>query len=310
MCIFNFSVMRSIAKIIIGGIILICADIAGHLFLKENCEKGFGIKSYSDVLMVGHSHLNMSVDKSVLSDSIGLSVAKYYRSGVDIHARRLMANQYLESKYADSLKTVIFCVDASTFTAEGLSANSYTLFYPWMDDDLYKDMVASEASFGDYWFHKVFKLSRYNQDLYGTAIKGLLNSEDRNNKTKGLDIEGDPDSLKGSTIKLNKSLMEELRKAVNDVADKNIKVILLQTPIAKYLINGNEQEYLKVKEFYQELAKSSQVYYIDFTDELADKYDLFFNSTHLNVRGQELYTQRLIRELKPILFDNEGNKLH
>ena len=132
MCIFNFSVMRSIAKIIIGGIILICADIAGHLFLKENCEKGFGIKSYSDVLMVGHSHLNMSVDKSVLSDSIGLSVAKYYRSGVDIHARRLMANQYLESKYADSLKAVIFCVDASTFTAEGLTKRDLKSLFGFM----------------------------------------------------------------------------------------------------------------------------------------------------------------------------------
>lgn len=292
--------MKAIAKIIIGVIVFICVDATGHLFLKENCEKGFGIKSYSDILMVGHSHLNMSVDKSVLSDSIGFSVAKYYRSGVDIHARRLMANQYLESKYADSLKAVIFCVDASTFTSEGLSANSYTLFYPWMDDDLYKDMVSSEAGFGDYWFHKVFKLSRYNQDLYGTAIKGLLNSEDRNNKTKGLEIERDSYSIKGTTIKLKKSLMDELRKAVNDVAAKNIKVILLQTPIAKYLLNGNEQEYLKVKEFYQELAKSNQVYYIDFTDELADKYDLFFNPTHLNVRGQELYTKRLIEELKLI----------
>ena len=93
---------------------------------------------------------------------------------------------------------------------------------------------------------------------------------------------------------------EEMKKIISDV-------------VSDYKKNNDIDISIRLvtkKEFYQELAKSSQVYYIDFTDELADKYDLFFNSTHLNVRGQELYTQRLIRELKPILFDNEGNKLH
>lgn len=283
--------------------ILFGIDYTGNSILKHYCEKGFGLTHESDILMVGHSHLAMSVNTSYLSKELGYSFTKYTRSGVDMQARHAMANQYMESKYADSLKAVVFCVDASTFTAEGLSSNSYILFYPWMDNDLYNDMVYRQASLGEYIFHKIFRMSRYNQDLYATALKGFLGSEDKNLKTNGLDLEDDPSKMPGTKIDLNPALMKELEQAIQDASRHNVKVILLQTPIAKYLLNGKDKEYAMVKDYYQSFADNNpNVYYIDFTDDISDKYDLFFNPTHLNVRGQELYTKRLCEELRAILL--------
>lgn len=291
-----------IVKILVSIAILFGIDYMGHSILKHYCEKGFGLTRESDILMVGHSHLAMSVNTSYLSKELGYSFTKYTRSGVDIQARHAMANQYLESKYADSLKAVVFCVDATTFTLEGLSANSYILFYPWMDEDLYRDMVYRQASLGEYVFHKIFRLSRYNQDLYTTALRGFIGSEDKNLKTNGLSLENDPSRMPGTKIDFNTSLMEELEMAVKDASKHNVKVILLQTPIAEYLLNGRDKEYAKVKAYYQSFADNSpNVYYIDFSDEISDKYDLFFNPTHLNVRGQELYTKRLCDEMKAIM---------
>lgn len=291
-----------IIKIAVSLVLLFGIDYIGHSILKHYCEKGFGLTQESDILMVGHSHLAMSINTSFLSKELGYSFTKYTRSGVDIHARHLMANQYLESEYAASLKAVVFCVDAMTFTAEGLSANAYTLFYPWMDEELYKDMVYQQASLGEYVIHKIFRLSRYNQDLFSLALKSFMGSEDKNLKTNGLDLKDEPSKMSGTNIDFNPILMKELELAVEDASKHNVKVILLQTPIAKYLLNGKGKEYAKVKSYYKSFSDNNpNVYYIDFTDELSDQYDLFFNPTHLNVRGQELYTKTLCEKLKVVM---------
>lgn len=291
-----------IIKIAVSLVLLFGIDYIGHSILKHYCEKGFGLTQESDILMVGHSHLAMSINTSFLSKELGCSFTKYTRSGVDIHARHLMANQYLESEYAASLKAVVFCVDAMTFTAEGLSANAYTLFYPWMDEELYKDMVYQQASLGEYIIHKIFRLSRYNQDLFSLALKSFMGSEDKNLKTNGLDLKDEPSKMSGTNIDFNPILMKELELAVEDASKHNVKVILLQTPIAKYLLNGKGKEYAKVKSYYKSFSDNNpNVYYIDFTDELSDQYDLFFNPTHLNVRGQELYTKTLCEKLKVVM---------
>ena len=102
-------------------------------FLEEGLNQYYGIGESNEIALVGHSHLMLGVDKIELGQALKLGVSKYTREGVNVSDRLIMINQLLDNN--PNLKTVIYGVDAWTFTGEGLSENSYKLFYPFMDSD-------------------------------------------------------------------------------------------------------------------------------------------------------------------------------
>lgn len=292
---------KNILRVLISIIVLILIDFFGHCVLKHYCEKSFGLNQHSKVLMLGHSHIAMGINAEMIEKVFDCKVTKYSRAGVDIHSRCLMGYQYLNSSYSDSLRLVIFGVDPHTFTTEGLSENSHKLFYPWMDSKQYDELIRKYDSSGEYLFHKIFKLSRYDQDLYTSVLKGALGSNDENLKTNGLPTGKDYESQKGTVICFNESLMKDFEKTIDDISLRGINVLLVQTPIAKFVLNGQDENYKKITDYYQSIAdKYDNVYYINFTGDIHADYDLFFNPTHVNVRGQKVFTERLCEEMKRI----------
>ena len=67
------------------------------MFLLKGIDRFYGLKSDADVLMIGHSHLMLAVDKVALEESSGLKVAKYTREGVNMADSRVMAEQYFNT---------------------------------------------------------------------------------------------------------------------------------------------------------------------------------------------------------------------
>jgi len=292
---------KNILRVAISIAVLAIIDFSGHCILKHYCEKLYGLNQRSQILMLGHSHVAMGINADVLEKEFGCKVTKYSRAGVDIHSRCLMGYQYLNSDFSDSLKLVIFGVDPHTFTTEGLSENSHKLFYPWMDSEQYDVLIREYDSSSEYLFHKIFKLSRYNQDLYTSALKGALGSGDDNLKTNGLPTDEDYDNKKGTAICFNEPLMKDFEKTIEDISSRGINVLLVQTPVAKFVLNGQDKNYKTITGYYKSLAeRNANVYYINFTEEMYSDYDLFFNPTHVNVRGQKVFTERLCEEMKKI----------
>lgn len=87
-----------------------------------------------------------------------------------------MIRQYLESDCSDSLRICLYGVDLFTFTGQGLSQNSYQLFYPFMDNPSISNYIKAHATPTDYWLRKLVRTTRYNDDgIKNASIRGWMN---------------------------------------------------------------------------------------------------------------------------------------
>lgn len=174
--------MKNIHRQIIVLLCFFTIDLIGSQILKHGLDQGMGLNEHSKILIVGHSHLMMGLDKSILEDSLGCKVTKHTRSGVGMTERKLMTQMFLNSPYSDSLRVIVIGVDPFSFNENGLSENCYTLFYPWMDDKYVGEYIKKSTDPVTYYTHKLFRLSRYNDDLIKQSLRGWKH-DDRNYKT-------------------------------------------------------------------------------------------------------------------------------
>ena len=266
--------------------------------LKEGLNKGFGLRQESEILIVGHSHMMMGVDRDKLEKGLKCKISKYTRTGVSLPERYLMTQQYLNSKYSKKLKAALIGVDAFTFSEGNISKNCYTLFYPFYEDKNVNDYLKRHAKPTEYWQHKIIRLSRYSDDLINSSVRGWMH-DDKNYKTNQINMDEfeKQRSKWKSNISFNKELMSKLNELIHMLTKRGIKVYLVNTPTLDTINHTQPENYKYIMEYYRKLANNNMVYFIDFTKHESN-YELFFDPLHLNVNGQTLVTDSLIQFLK------------
>ena len=272
--------------------------------MNNGLNRYFGLNQHSEVLLIGHSHLMLGIDKSNFERGIGLSVSKYCREGVNVTDRYEMVKQYLSSPYSDSLQVVLYGVDQFMFTGAGLSKNSYKLFYPFIDEKNMNEYIKESAGFSDYWSHKLICTTRYSDALINSAIRGYR-CDWSNYKVGYLDV----DALEGQIrkgqqrhIHFEQDLIDYFEKTLELLTQKGIKVILVNTPIAAPLNEYEPEQYQKIILYFQEKADSSSlIYYWDFNPQYSTQYELFFDPIHLNPLGQRAITKQIIDRITKII---------
>ncbi len=287
-------------KIIAVSLVLFFAcDAVIDVFLTKGLEKYYGLGSNAEIALVGHSHLMLGVDKTHLEKELGVPVAKYTREGVNIGDRQIMIRQLLHRN--SNLKLVIYGVDAWSFTGEGLSANSYALFYPFMGDKTVNDYVKQQTTFSNYWIHKLLKTSRFNEGLISSSFRGYLNNW-TNLKIGEVDTErlkkqiaaGDYRRINNSTTNIN-----ILRETIKELSDRNIKVILLYVPTIDLYNQAEPQKFNETLNILQQIDDDFEsVSLLNYLEPWAHDYTLFFDPIHMNPKGQKLVTEKLIKDLK------------
>jgi hypothetical protein len=93
------------------------------------------------------------------------------------------------------------------------------------------------------------------------------------------------------TLRLFNQYLEECKK-------ENIEVILVHAPeyIEGQKFTRNRTETLSI---FVELSRKHNISYLDFSaDSISSNRDLFYNAMHLNNEGAQLFTKKLIQELK------------
>lgn len=262
----------------------------------------YGLNQHSKILLIGHSHLMLATDKERIEKELQTTVSKYTREGVNVADRKVMVLQYLSSNYSDSLKICLYGVDLCTFTGKGLSQNSYMLFYPFMDNSMIDGYIKSNASFSDYWLHKLSRVSRYNDDgIKGGAIRGWRN--DWSNRKNGLvDIDKYKKKLLNGDerhIEMQKELIDEFKETIKMLTDRDVKVILVNTPTLDLLNQYEPEKYeVIVKWFADFAAQNKNVEYWDFNPKYSSRHELFHDRLHLNAKGQQVITTEIINKLR------------
>ena len=209
-----------------------------------------------------------------------------------------MIRQYLSSPYRDSLKVVLYGVDQFMFTGEGLSKNSYKLFYPFIDEENMDRYIRESADFKDYWLHKLICTTRYSDALINSAIRGYR-KDWSNYKVGNLDVDALKGQIKNGTqrhIHFEQDLIDCFEKTLSLLTQKGIRVVLINTPIAEPLNQYEPEEYHKIITYLQQKADSFPcIYYWDFNPKFSTRYDLLFDPIHLNVEGQKVVSREIVK---------------
>lgn len=291
-------VKKRIFFILLFFLVFVCVDRGIGWVMNNGLNRYFGLDSHSEVLLIGHSHLMLAVDKVNFEAGIGHSVSKYCREGVNVADRYEMIRQYLSSPYSDSLKVVLYGVDQFMFTGEGLSKNSYKLFYPFIDEENMDRYIRESAGFRDYWLHKLICTTRYSDALINSAIRGYR-KDWSNYKVGNLDVDALKGQIKNGTqrhIHFEQDLIDCFEKTLSLLTQKGIRVVLINTPIAEPLNQYEPEEYHKIITYLQQKADSSPcIYYWDFNPKFSTRYDLLFDPIHLNVEGQKVVSNEMVK---------------
>ena len=284
--------------------IFIIADRSLGAFINRGLNNYWGLNQYSNILLIGHSHLMLATDKTKFESVLTCKVSKYCREGANVVDRYQMVKQYLESSYSDSLRVVLYGVDQFIFTGSGLSSNSYKLFYPFMDEEFVDHYIYDSTDKYDYWLHKLLCSTRYSDILLNSSLRGWR--QDWSNYKSGLldvdKLRSQVDKKQYRHIEFAPDLIEIFEQTLQLLTEKNIKVVLVNTPVANLLNQCEPDKYEKIIGYFHKKADSSPfIYYWDMNPEYSKRYELFFDSIHLNPQGQKVVSDKIIELLKSSL---------
>lgn len=297
--------MKYIKGLLIIILLFFACDFAVERFMKHGVDEMYGLNQYAEILLVGHSHLMLATDKQQMEKDLGVKVSKYTREGVNVSDRKIMIQQFLDSGCGDSLKVVLYGVDLCTFTGEGLSANSYKLFYPFIDDEKIGNYIRQQGGEKDYWLHKLVRTSRYSDDGFKNGVlRGWLHNWS-NLKNGTVDIDAYKQRLQNSDerrIQMNPELIAEFKETIEMLTERGIKVALVNTPTLDLLNNFEPDKYDMMVDWFQTYANAEPlVEYWDFNPEYSSHHKLFYDRIHLNAEGQKVISPLITEKIKGTL---------
>lgn len=295
---------RFLIKVTIFLAIFALSDqIIGKL-LSGGLERYFGLDVPSKVLCIGHSHTVLGIDKVELEKQLNVPVAKYARQGADTSNLLAMIRHYLSTQ-PDSVKIILYGVDAHTFTEEGLSKNSHRLFYPFMDTPVIRDYVKANASSpGEYWLRRYMKLPRFNEVTLALAMRGWLNKW-TNLKYGQVDIEKLRKELNQGAfrnITFDKEQIELFKEIIRLVRSHDIQLVLAYIPTIDIINNAEPKQYREaISQFEAYAAQDNGITFLNYNPEFSHRHKLFYDPIHLNPAGQKIITGRLAIDLKKLI---------
>lgn len=279
-------------------LLFLLLDLGISLVIREGLYRYYGLGTDSSVALIGHSHLMLGVDKTLIESKLDVKVAKYTREGVNVADRNVMIQQLLDLN--PKTKLVVYGVDAWMFTGEGLSANSYQLFYPFMDQRDVRSFVRSNASLPEYLQHLVIRSSRFDEMLVSGAARGYLGNWS-NLKFGIVDTTALHENVrKGIFRKIqsddeNRSIFEQ---SIKKLIEEGVDVVLVYVPTIG-IYNRAEADLftLELNYFRTISSRFDGVHYFEYLDGWQDRADYFFDPIHLNPRGQKAFTEAFVKDM-------------
>jgi hypothetical protein len=296
---------------ILVAIVAVLDQCLGWVLIR-GLDKYFGLDRTVDILCVGHSHTVLGINADQLERETGLSVAKYATNGVDTMDRLAMIRHDLE-RHTQAPRAIVYDVDPWTFTVEGLSSNSYRLFYPYIDDPVMGQYVRRcEPSSSEFFWRRICKTLRYDDNAVWCSLRGYLGY--RSNLKRGtVDIAKLQRDIQGGRSRQIKFSADNIRcfgETIRVVRSRGCKLILLYIPTVDVLNQSGGGDFDKALAMFKKYASDNEgVYFLNYNSEFQGRHELFFDPIHLNPKGQQVITQRLGRDLQRILTDaNHGTE--
>lgn len=264
----------------------------------------YGLKQYyclwpADILIIGHSMSEMAIDRDLLQEQIGHTVAKYCMNGTAIPDRFVMIRHYIEST-GYKPKVILYDIGPRSFS-DGLSVNSHALFYPFINESpTVANYVRSNATSRDYYLKMLVPLSRYDDSRIGAVVRGYRHDW-KNRSVKQLNIEHLKRQIaKGSfwKIHLNPDTQAAFEETLDFLEMQGIRLFLLHLPNVDLLNNAEPEKAAEAIEYIKTaVSRHPNVTFIDANSAFESRHELFIDPLHLNPQGQQEVTTFLAKKI-------------
>lgn len=256
-----------------------------------------------DVLCVGHSRTVLGIDAGMLARETGLKVAKYAVNGANIADRDAMIRQFLSEH--PEVQLIIYDVEASTFSSDGLSSNSYRLFFPFIGNPEMGAYLETQCkSRKDLFLKEIVRTARYDETTFSLALRGLL-SMNKNLKYGHFDEDRAKRWIaqgKNRPVKINPGSYEVFLTSVDFVKSRGVKMLLVDMPTVKLLNQAEWPASEDVRSIFRRFGEEySNLDYYDLSTAYQSDYEIFYDMIHLNAEGQKRVTAVLTEKVKRIL---------
>jgi hypothetical protein len=263
-------------------------------------------KIKAEIAVYGSSRAWVHISPKILNESLGGTPV--YNFGVDGQNFRIQYLRNIEfQKYNPSPSFIIHSVDSGTW-GEITDLYGHEQFLPYMlwNSNIY-DHTKSFHGFSWYDYHT--PLSRYAQKGSSMALQSMRAK--RNNGYLGVDVNWNSGVEKrlaemGSyTIKYDYEILTIYDRFLSECQEKNIQVILVYTPehiTAQSFVTNRDEGIAFIREF----AQKYNLHFLDYSsDPLCYDKQYFYNATHLNKKGSELFSRQLAQDLRDIIEGRE-----
>lgn len=294
---------RFLSKLLLSLLLVAAVDRSAGAILKFGLDRYFGVDDSAEILLVGHSHTMLGIDARLLMQTLGIPVAKYAVNGANVFDRLAMLRHFL-SENPDRIKLIVYDVDDRAFTGEGMSSNSYRLFYPYIDNsEMQRYLRENAGTYEEFFCRKHLWSLRFNTIDLNLALRGLMGMHD-NFKAGRIDVENLQADIQGGRqvgIGFDRDYLAAFEETVRFVRSKNINLVFCYVPTIDLLSRMDPPGHNKVVDIFRNYEKKdSGVRYLDFQDKFSSRYELFADGVHLNREGKKQFTAELASQLREI----------
>lgn len=258
----------------------------------------------ADILIYGSSRAWVDVNPEIIKDSFNLNT---YNLGLDGHNFWLQYLRHLECiKYNSPPKHIILCVDFNSLQKRD-ELYLYEQFLPYM---LWNNNIKTYTS-----SYKGFKYFDYELPLLRyvgepsilekafNSVWGHKNSSYRYKGYKGIkktwtdDFELAKTKMGNYQVALDSASIKLFDKFLMECKNSQIEVSLVYTPehiVGQRFVTNRDQ----VITIYKNFAKKYNLQFLDYSkNPICLDTSFFYNATHLNKTGSELFTKKLVQDL-------------
>lgn len=263
----------------------------------------------AEIAIYGSSRSWIHINPKIIKDSLNI---KAYNFGIDGHNFWL---QYLRNieylKYNKQPELIVMSVDVFTL-AKRKDLYEMKQFLPYMLWN--KNIIEYTSSYNGFGIEDYYlPLLRYYGKTRGLHLTSANTIKEpyRTNGYRGIQKEWNTDlslakeKMDQFSINIDSKSMDLFEQFLLECKTNKIKVILVYTP--EY-IEG--QEFVKNRKeiitLFNEFSNKHNLLFLDYSnDEISLHKDYFYNASHLNKKGSELFTSKLSAVIKSQILKNE-----
>ena len=266
-------------------------------------------KIESEIAVYGSSRAVAHINPLIIEDSLKLSC---YNLGIDGHNFWMQYFRHIELlKYNEAPKVIVLSLDPTTLTSKGGIFNS-DQFLPYMLNDECIRMYATSYNYFSAWDYRVPMVRYFGKDhLILHVLKLFVRSQpDSLARQKGYygqrlgwntDLLEARKMLLSYKVGIDTGAVTLLEKFLRECQGRGMKIIFVYTP---QYIEGQQfiENKQSIMDIYRQLGSRHDIPFLDYSSDsicLSKKY--FYNSSHLNKAGSELFSRKLGHDLKTLI---------